>query len=238
MATVPSGALPFESNKLLARLPKQERDRLQPKFQRIPLEIKHILHEADGVIDFVYFPLAGVVSAVTLMTNGTNIEVATIGREGMLSLSAFLGPATSPNRMIVQVKGEALRMEATVFRAETDDDTPLRRLIILYHAAFLRQISQAVACNGLHTVQKRCCRWLLMTHDRAGSDQFYLTHEFLAHMLGVRRASVSEVLKPLQEKGLIRNRQGITTILNRKGLERACCECYQQLENEFARLLG
>jgi CRP-like cAMP-binding protein len=233
-----SKPLSGEGNKLLARLPKQERERLQQHFRRVRLEVKQVLFEINDPIDFAYFPLTGVVSAITLMIDGTNIEVATIGREGMFSLSALFGPETSPNRMIVQVEGEALRMEAQAFRAETREDRPLRRLIVLYHAAFMRQVSQAVACNGLHTVQQRCCRWLLMTHDRACSDEFYLTHEFLSHMLGVRRASVTEVLKPLQDGGLIRNRQGRITVLNRKGLEDMCCECYRTVEDDFERLLG
>jgi len=186
----------------------------------------------------VYFPNKGVVSAVTVMKDGSSIEVATIGNEGMAGMPAFLNHGESPNRMIVQVEGDALRMEAATLLAETKEGLPLRHLLFTYQTAFNYQVSQSVACNGLHTVQPRCCRWILMTHDRALADEFPLTHEFLAQMLGVRRVSVTEVLKPLQDAGLIRNHRGRMTVLDRKGLEKASCECYQSVIDEFARLFA
>jgi len=225
-------------NQILARLPKADYERLMPLLHLIPLDFKQILNEQRSRIDFVYFPSRGVVSAVTLMKNGGSIEVATIGNEGMVGLPAFLDPAESANRMIVQVGGEALRMEASLLRAETARAGALRRLLVRYHSAFSFQISQAVACNGLHTVQRRCCRWVLMTHDRALADEFPLTHEFLSHMLGVRRVSVTDVLKPLQDAGLISNRRGQITVLDRKGLEAASCECYKAVTDEFERVFG
>jgi CRP-like cAMP-binding protein len=229
-------ALP--GNRLLARLPPQEYQRLLPLLGLFPLAFKHVLNEPRSAIDYVYFPSRGVISAVTLMEDGTVIEVATVGNEGMVGLTAFLGDEESPNRLVVQVPGESLRMGADDLRAETSQDNPLRRLLIRYNTVFLKQISQAVACNGLHRVQERCCRWVLMTHDRAQSDVFPLTHEFLSHMLGVRRMSVTDVLKPLQDAGLIRNRRGWITVLDRPGLEAAACECYRSVQNAFHRLLG
>jgi len=225
-------------NHLLARLPPREYQRLRPLLQLVPLEFKHVLNEPRSPIDHIHFPSRGVVSDVTLMEDGSAIEVATVGNEGMVGLMAFLGDEESPNRVIVQVGGEALRMEASEFRAETRQDSPLRRLLVRYHTAFMKQVSQAVACNGLHHVQERCCRWVLMTHDRAQSDEFLLTHEFLSHMLGVRRMSVTDVLKPLQDAGLIRNRRGRITVVDRPGLEAAACECYQSVQDAFDRLLG
>jgi CRP-like cAMP-binding protein len=225
-------------NRLLARLPPQEYQRLLPLLRLFPLEFNYVLNEPRSAIDYIYFPSRGVVSAVTLMEDGTVIEVATVGNEGMVGLSAFLGDEESPNRQIVQVPGESLRMGADDLRAETTQDTPLRRLLFRYNTAFFKQISQAVACNGLHRVQQRCCKWVLMTHDRAQSDEFPLTHEFLSHMLGVRRMSVTDVLKPLQDAGLIRNRRGWITVLNRPGLEAATCECYRSVQDAFDRLLG
>jgi CRP-like cAMP-binding protein len=234
----PSAASAPPLNRLLALLPRKEYQRLLPRLQSVPLEFKQVLYEPRSPIDYVYFPQRGVVSNVTLMEDGVIIEVATIGNEGLVGLAAFFGTETSPDRMIVQVKGDALRMRAAALRVETSRDSPLRQLLSRYHAAFLKQISQAVACNGLHSVQKRCCRWVLMTHDRAHSDEFPLTHEFLSHMLGVRRVSVTQVLKPLQDAGLIRNHRGNITVLDRARLEAASCECYRSVRDEFDRRLG
>ena len=229
-------------NRLLARLPQSEYEHLLPLLEPVHLEFKEVLNEPRSAIDHVYFPCRGVVSAVTIMQDGDVIEVATIGNEGMVGLLAFLGDEESPNRMIVQVAGEALRMKAAVFRAETSKGNLFRRLMVRYNTAFTYQVSQAVACNGLHTVQQRCCRWILMTHDRALSSEFPLTHEFLSHMLGVRRVSVTEVLRPLQDAGLIHNRRGRVTVLDRAGLETAACECYRAVTKEssgpLARLNG
>lgn len=236
---VKSQAAPtLPGNRLLARLLPQEYQRLLPLLRLVPLEFKHILNEPRSHIAHVYFPNRGVVSAVTLMEDGTVIEVATVGNEGMVGLNAFLGDEESPNRQVVKVPGESLRMGADDLRAETSQDSPLRRLLVRYHTAFLMQLSQAVACNGLHQIQQRCCRWVLMTHDRVLSDEFPLTHEFLSHMLGVRRMSVTDVLKPLQDAGLIRTRRGRVTVLDRPGLEAAACECYRSVREAFDRLLG
>jgi len=227
-----------QGNRLLARLPPEEYQRLLPRLQLVPLAFKHVLYEARSHIDFAYFPNQGVVSALTVMKDGRAIEVATIGDEGMVCLPLLVGAKTTANRVIVQVPGEALRMAEDLLREEVSRDSPLRRLLILYHTAFLTQISQAVACNGLHSVHQRCCRWLLMTQDRAHSDVFPMTHEFLAEMLGVRRSTVSEVLEPFQEEGLIRYSRGKCTVLDRKGLKAGSCECYQRINEEFVRLFG
>ena len=189
-------------NRLLARLPPDEYQRLLPRLQLVPLELKHVLYEARSSIDYAYFPNRGVVSALTVMEDGRAIEVATIGDEGMVGLPLLVGAKITANRVIVQVPGDALRMAEDVLREEVSRDSPLRRLLVLYHTAFLAQVSQAVACNGLHSVHQRCCRWLLMTQDRAHSDVFPMTHELLAEMLGVRRSTVSEVLEPLKETRL------------------------------------
>ena len=225
-------------NRLLARLPPQEYQRLLPHLQLVPLELKHLLYEARSPIDYAYFPNRGVVSALTVMEDGRAIEVATIGDEGMVGLPLLVGANTTANRLIVQVPGEALRMGASVLRGEVSRDSPLRRLLVLYHTAFLSQVSQAVACNGLHSVHQRCCRWLLMTQDRAHSDVFPMTHELLAEMLGVRRSTVSEVLEPLKEQGLIRYSRGKLTVLDREGLKAGSCECYRTINEEFERLFG
>jgi CRP-like cAMP-binding protein len=225
-------------NRLLARLPSKEYERLRPRLQHVPLALKQILYEARSPIDHAYFPNQGVVSALTVLEDGRAIEVATIGDEGMAGLPLLIGATTTANRVIVQVPGDAFRMAEDVLREEVSRDSPLRRSLILYHTAFLAQVSQAVACNGLHSVHQRCCRWLLMTQDRAHSDVFAMTHEFLAEMLGVRRSTVSEVLEPFQEKGSIRYSRGKCTVLDRKGLMAGACECYRRINEEFERLFG
>ncbi len=225
-------------NRLLARLPADDYKRLLSRGQIVPLELKQVLFEARSPLHHAYFPSRGVVSALAVMEDGRVIEVATVGNEGMVGLPLLVGAKTTANRVIVQVPGEALRVGADVVREEVSRDSPLRRLLVLYHTAFLAQVSQTVACNGLHSLQQRCCRWLLMTQDRAQTDVFPMTHELLAEMLGVRRSSVSEVLGPLQEKGSIRYSRGKFTVLDRKGLLAGSCECYRRVNEEFERLFG
>jgi CRP-like cAMP-binding protein len=234
--TRPSRAPP--GNQLLARLPLQEYDRLRPHLEPVPFEHKQVLYEVRSRIEYAYFPSHGVLSSVALMEDGSAIEVATTGNEGVLGLLAYLGAGTSPNEVMVQVEGDGVRIRIDALKEAANGDGSLPGLLLRYHTAFLVQVSQQVACNGLHLIQQRCCRWLLSTHDRVGSNELLLTHEFLAIMLGVRRASVTDVLRPLQEQGLVRNSRGSITILNRKGLEGACCECYRVVRDEFDRLLG
>jgi CRP-like cAMP-binding protein len=225
-------------NRLLARLPRDDYSKLLPRMQLVSLGLRQILFEARSSIDQAYFPISGVVCALISMQNGSSIEVASIGSEGMVGCPAFLRAETSLTQVVVQVAGHAFRMRADVLKEEAAREGPFRRLLLSYQSAFLCQVSQGVACNGLHTVQQRCCRWLLMTQDRVQNGALSLTHDLLGLMLGVRRASISEVLRPLQERGLIRSRRGKIAILDRAGLEGSCCECYQTLNKEFDRLLG
>ncbi len=226
------------TNRLLALLPPAEYRRLSGHLQTVSLPVKQVLYKARSPIDYVYFPVRGIVSAMTIMADGRAIEVATIGNEGMAGLTAFIGGESSANEVMVQVSGEAVRMRAATLTEECGRDGPLRRLLILYNTAFATQVSYSVACNGLHKVEQRCCRWLLMTQDRVGSDVLPLTHEFLSIMLGVQRSSVTEVLHPLQERGLVRNSRGQITVRDRPGLEATSCECYRVVKDEFSRLFG
>ena len=225
------------SNQLLARLPQEVYSKLLPRMRLVSLALRQVLYEARSPIDQAYFPISGVVCALIFMENGSAIEVASIGSEGMVGCPAFLRAETSLAQVVVQVAGHAFRMGADVLKEEAALEGPFRRLLLSYQSAFLCQVSHGMACNGLHTVQQRCCRWLLMTQDRVQNGALSLTHDLLALMLGVRRASVSEVLRPLQERGLIRSRRGKIAILDRAGLEVSCCECYQTLNKEFDRLL-
>ncbi len=225
-------------NRLLARLPADEYQRLFPEPRPIALELKHVMYEPRAFIDYAYFPIEGVVSMLTVMQDGAGIELATIGNEGMVGLPILLGIAESSSRAVVQVPSVGLRMPATRLKAEISRDTPLRRLLLLYNGAFLFQVSQGVACNGLHSVQRRCSRWLLMTHDRVGTDVFPITHEFL--VADARRAACQHHGSPPSSSndGLIRYHRGKMVVLDREGLEANSCECYQLVVQEYDRLLG
>ena len=226
---------PPSANRLLARLPSADLDRLRPDLQPVALKQKTLLYKFRGAIDAVYFPASGIVSAMTVMEDGAAIEVATIGNEGMVGLTAFVGGETSPHEVIVQLAGGGFRLSAEALHRELGRAGALRSLLVKYHTAFSTQVAYSVACNGLHKIEQRCSRWLLMTADRVGSNVIELTHEFLAVMLGVRRSSVTEVLRPLQELGLVRNSRGVIEILDRPGLEGRACECYRMTNAEFAR---
>lgn len=235
---MPRAAPPPPANRLLALLPPAEVKRIGPHLAPVELKFKQVIYKAQQTIEYVYFPTRGVGSAVSYVGDGTAIEVATVGDEGMFGLPALLGEAESPNDLFIQIPGAALRMPAAALRRVSTAGGPIYQVLVKYLNAYLLQVSQAVACNGLHKVRQRCCRWLLMTHDRVHADALPLTHEFLAIMLGVRRAGVSEVLGDLQEAGLIRSGRGVITVLDRPGLEEQACLCYHVVANEYERLLA
>jgi CRP-like cAMP-binding protein len=171
------------------------------------------------------------------MKDGEAIEAATVGNEAMIGVPLLLGTTQMPMRAIAQIPGDALRMKAYVFQREVSWGCQLHTLLLRYTQTLMNQFAQTSACNRLHSVEQRCCRWLLMTRDRIQSDKFPLTHEFLSLMLGVRRASVSEVAATLQKAGLIRYHRGKVTILDSERLEAGSCECYGAIKQEIERLL-
>ncbi|HEV3166279.1 MAG TPA: Crp/Fnr family transcriptional regulator [Isosphaeraceae bacterium] len=225
-------------NRLLASLPEEERDRVTSQCEQVPLRVKDLLHEVDSPIPYVYFPRTGVISVLLVMENGLAMEVGTVGNEGMVGVAVFLGASRSPLMAIVQIPGEALRMEAEAFREELRLGGSLHSLMHRYTQVTLKQTSQLAACNHLHSVEERMCRWLLMAHDRVESDEFPLTQEFLAEMLVVRRPSVTVIAGALQRGGLIRYSRGKITVLDRAGLEAASCECYRVFKEEHDRILS
>jgi CRP-like cAMP-binding protein len=225
-------------NRLLAALPKEDHKRMMARMERVSVETKHFAYDVDKPIKFVYFPLTAVFSLVTVMEDGEGVEVATIGNEGLVGLPLFLGVDRTSARAFVQVPGDSLRMTAAAFREEIRSRGPLPQTLQLYTQALMVQISQGMACNGIHSITQRCARWLLMTHDRAAAEAFPLSQEFLALMLGVRRAGVNKVATELKQAGLIQYSRGVIRILNRKELEGTSCECYQVIKREFDRLLG
>lgn len=225
-------------NWLLAALPPEEYARLAPHLEAIALTFKLVLYEPDAPITHVYFPVEGVVSLVQGEPNGQTVEVATIGNEGMVGLPVFLGLDSTPGRAFVQIVGAAQRMPADVFQREVGAGTPLHALLHRYTQALMVQMAQGAACNRLHPINARCARWLLQTHDRVQSDTFELTQEFLGQMLGTRRAAVNEAAGILQAAGLISYTRGTISVLDRAGLEKAACECYEIIRAQYERALG
>ncbi len=228
----------LQENRLLAALPKEVYDQLVPSLEFVMLTLKQMLYQPDRAIAYVYFPLTTVISLVTRMQNGQVVEVATIGNEGMVGLPVFLGAQTISGQAFTQIPGEAMRMPAAVFRDHATQRGPLQDLLLLYTQILFTQIAQSLACNSLHSIEQRCARWLLMMQDRVRATQFPLTQEFLAQMLSVRRAGVSEVANRLQQEQLIQYNRGIITIVNPEGLEAVSCECYAVIKQEYDRLLG
>jgi CRP-like cAMP-binding protein len=226
------------SNKILAALPREEYERLVPNLETISLSFKQLIYQPNEPIEYVYFINRGVISVLNVMQDGGALEVATVGNEGMVGIPVLLGADQVPAETFVQVPGEALRMKVDVFKSEVSPSSPLHTRLLRYTQTLINQIAQSAACNRLHSVEQRTCRWLLMTQDRVDSDEFPMTQEFLALMLGVRRASVSEVAATVQKAGLIRYHRGKVTVLDRKGLEATSCECYEVVNKEYKRLLG
>ncbi len=226
------------ANRLLTYLPQEDQDLLRQFLEPVVLEYKRPLYTADEPIEFVHFIESGVGSLVSTMANGQAAEVGTIGNEGVIGLPVLLGDSRAPSSMYVQVPGRGLRMRARAFRELLDQNQRMRAALLRYTHVFFNHIALTAACAHFHSLEQRCCRWLLMTHDRMPSDTFLLTHEFLSMMLGVRRAGVSVAAGALQRAGLIRYQRGRITILDRKGLEERACECYAVTKAEFDRLLG
>ena len=226
------------ANRLLGLLPPRDYERLRPHLHRIPLEYRQSLYRAHKPIGFVYFIETGVGSLVNTMANGEAAEVGTIGNEGVVGLPLVLGDDRAPTSVYVQVPGAGLRMKATLFNKELARSASMRTVMLRYAHAFFNQVAQSAACNQFHSIQQRCCRWLLMTHDRMQSDEFLLTQEFLAMMLGVQRTGVTAAAGALQRAGLIRYKRGNVTIIDRRGLKQRSCECYGVSKREFDRLLG
>jgi CRP-like cAMP-binding protein len=227
-----SGDGQVPSNKLLAALPAVDYLRLLPDITVIPLILKETLHKPGSRIDYVYFPGGGFVSELTVLADGGMVEVATIGSEGMVGVGAILDGITVPSLTMVQATTETCyRISATAFRREIDRHGALYELAVRYAQVLSGLVMQSTACNAVHLVEQRLARWLLMAHDRVGKNPFPLTQEFVAMMLGAARPTVTVVAGTLQDAGLITYKRGNVTIVDRKGLERASCECYRAVKD-------
>lgn len=226
------------TNHLLAALPAKDFQRLLPHLKTVPIRLEQVLQEPGKRLRAVYFLNSGAASIVTMLSDGTMVEAATVGNEGMLGIEAFLtADAIASGQTLMQVPGgDAQMLSVADFRREVMAGGALHDLMGRYVQVSIAQLMQSTACNARHDVLQRCARWLLMTHDRVHRKAFDLSHRFLAIMLGVQRPTVSIAAATLQEAGLIRYTHGRVTVRNRKGLEAASCECYAAIRDQFDRL--
>jgi CRP-like cAMP-binding protein len=223
----------MSENHLLAALPIEEREHFFPHLTFQPLLLGDVIYEPDEPIQYIYFPAGGVVSLLCATDDGASIEAATVGMEGMVGIPVFLGVDASPNRALVQVTGEAMRMEADVFKELARRNSRFHSLLHLYTYALMNQMSLSVACNRFHSVEKRLARWLLMMQDRAQVSEFKFTQELISRMIGTHRPHVSTAVGVLHSTGLIHNGRGKIDILDREGLMKIACDCYVTAKQRF-----
>jgi CRP-like cAMP-binding protein len=228
----------LEGNSLLDGLPSVELHAIRPAFDRVRSRMRQVLFEQSDPIEYAYFPQGGVFSLLARMEDGSTVETLTVGNEGIIGLPALLGAKHSPTRAICQVSGWALRVPVKTLIERVPRDGALFDRFMRYAQARLTALSRSVACNRLHSAQQRYARWVLTTQDRVGTEEFAITQDFLAQMLGVTRPTISLVGQELQSQRLIHYAQGRLTVDDRRGLEHASCECYRTTRQAFAELLG
>jgi CRP-like cAMP-binding protein len=232
---VSSAAL--KQNHLLASLPDDEWNRWSPLLEIVDMPLGQVLYESGVALTFVYFPLTSIVSLLYVMENGASAEIAVVGNEGIVGVSLFMGGESTPSRAVVQSAGLGCRLEAQVMKSEFNRAGPVLHLLLRYTQALITQMAQTAVCNRHHSVDQQLCRWLLLSLDRLKGDELVMTQELIANMLGVRREGVTEGALKLQKADLIRYARGHITVLDRAGLERRTCECYEVVRREYERLL-
>jgi CRP-like cAMP-binding protein len=221
-------------NRLLLALPSRTLKQLMPELEHIRCQREQVLMDADSSLDHVFFPDSGVVSVVAVYADGSVIEMATIGREGCTGMQAFFGAKASSVRLLVQIPGSAAKMSRAAFARAMESMPSFRNLMSAYIHSFLEQVLVSVACNGAHSLKERLARWLLMMRDRGDDDALQITQDLLAEMLGVQRPSISHAVGELERAGLIARGRRQVTILDRQGLTKASCECYQLVRMRLA----
>ncbi len=221
-----------QANKLLSALPKKEYQNLTNLLEPVELSAGEVLLSSDKELEFVYFPLKGIVSLISEMSNGATTEIGLVGPEGMVGTLQFIAEGVSQNRSVVQIGGEAMRIEAEALRVEFERSKTLQKLLIQYSLKLFNQVSQVAACNNHHTIKQRTASWLLMLSDRYGKNEKTLpmTHQLLSQMLGVRRTGITIAARQIQQRGIINYKRGKIEILDRQALEKVACECYQILK--------
>lgn len=227
---------PRPRNRLLARLPADQYERLLPRLERVEMERGDLMYDFDAPIEYAYFPESLISSCVHPLTDSSAVESTTVGNEGVVGIALLLGTDRMAAQEFCQVSGEALRISASDFLklAQTE---PFRTLSLRYVQAVLTQTALTAVCNGAHDIERRCARWLLHCQDRVQEDEIALTQDYLGHMLGVRRASVNEVMRRFEDAGIVASSYGRIRILDRAGLERRVCECYRVITREYERLV-
>jgi CRP-like cAMP-binding protein len=224
-------------NKILSLLPPTELETLLGRSEMVTIESKQVLHERHQAISYAYFPEDCVISLVTVLEDGDQVEAMTVGNDGFTGIAIFHGLSSSMLKGIGQITGNSRRITAADFCKLTAQCAGLKRLVHRYAQFTFETVSQSAACNRLHVIEQRCARWLLMSHDRVGRDRFDLTQEFMAQMLGVRRPGVTVAMAVLENAGLITHGRGHITVVNRAGLEKASCECYRTIRARQAKLI-
>jgi CRP-like cAMP-binding protein len=226
------------NNQLLAGLSTEKYQRLIPYLERVELPLRQVLHEPGEKIEYVYFPTDAIISLVSIMQDGSTVEVALVGKEGMVGIPVILGGYSTITQAVVQIAGSALRMQANVFKVEFERGGELQCLLLCYVQTLFTQVSQSAACNRLHSIEERLARWLLTVQDCLQTSEFLMTQEYIAQMLGSRRSGVTVAAGMLQQAGIISYRRGKIKILNQEDLENTACECYGIVKAEASRLLG
>jgi CRP-like cAMP-binding protein len=223
-------------NHLLAALPAMEYERIRPHLELVALHAGQVLYESGAQLRYLYFPVSGVVSMLHVMADGSTGEIAVLGNDGCVGISILLGGGSTPNRKVVQIEGHAYRIRADVLMREFRRGGALHDLLLRYAQGFMTQISQTAVCNRHHPVEQQLCRWLLLTLDRVPEKEVHMTQELISNMLGVRRSGITVAANKLQELGLIENRRGLITVVDRAKLEAHACECYSVVKKEMDRL--
>ena len=237
MLPVPKNAPSPRQSHLLAVLPAAESSRLFPHMELVSLPLGQALYESGDKLNHVYFPTTSIVSLLYELENGSSAEIAVVGNEGIVGIALFMGGDTMPNRAVVQSAGQAYRLQGQVLQQEFNRGGALQHLLLRYTLAMLTQMAQTAVCNRHHSVDQQLCRWLLLSLDRLPTMELVMTQELIANMLGVRREGVTEAAGKLQSAGLIRYGRGHIIVLDRPGLEKRVCECYDVVRTEFRRLL-
>ena len=218
-------------------MPAEDYQRLAPHLEHVQLKLGAVLYEPGMKMRYVYFPTTAIVSLLYVLENGASAEIAIVGNEGLLGVSLFMGGESTPSRAVVQSAGFGYRLRATHLKDEFDRFGLFMHLLLRYTQALITQMAQTAVCNRHHSVDQQLCRWLLLSLDRLASNELVMTQELIANMLGVRREGVTEAAGKLQRLGLIDYKRGRITVLDRKGVEAALCECYAVVKKEFDRLL-
>ena len=226
-----------KDNQLLATLPPAEYQRWLPHLEAVPLALGQVLYESGATLEHVYFPTTAIVSLLYVMQDGASAEIAVVGLEGVVGVSLFIGGESTPSRAVVQSAGGAFRLRAQLLKDEFNRAGPVLHLLLRHTQALITQMSQTAVCNRHHSLDQQLCRWLLLSMDRLRGNELVMTQELIANMLGVRREGVTEGALKLQNAGLIRYARGHITVLDRAALERATCECYAVVKQEYDRLL-